>query len=133
MGGSCFVSESKKMQERYGDNSFPNKEDEIQEKFISKEAQEILHFMERKTMTARMIAQQGIFSTSQNVLSNHGKILHTTLKSDSTIIEFSKLIIPAELKGHFAKSLRSMNLTASSLFPGLDGLGKSIREFIQLA
>lgn len=122
-----------KMQERYGDKPLPKKQTGINDEFLIKEAQQVLHFFERKTRTERMIAQQGIFSVSHNVLSNHGEILHATLKSDSTKLEFSKLIIPAELKGQFTKGLRSMNLTASSLFPGLDGLGKSIREFINLA
>ena len=84
-------------------------------------------------MTERMIAQQGSFSVSQNVLSHHGDIFQTILKSDPPTHEFVKIIIPAELKKLFSKRLGGMNLTAKSLFPGLDGLGKSIREFIRLA
>ncbi|MFZ8366156.1 hypothetical protein ACO1LR_13290, partial [Staphylococcus aureus] len=43
-----------------------------------------------------------------------------------------KLVIPKSLKLEFLARLKSMNITAESLFPGLDGFGKSIRESLLL-
>ena len=41
-----------------------------------------------------------------------------------------KFIIPKELKSEFLINLKAMNITASSLFPGVDGLGKSVKQFV---
>jgi hypothetical protein len=44
----------------------------------------------------------------------------------------SKIVIPEKLKPEFLRRLQIMNITANSLFPGVDGLGRSVREFIQV-
>ncbi len=43
-----------------------------------------------------------------------------------------KVVIPPELKADFLYRLRPMNLTAVSLFPGIDGLGRSVAEYAYL-
>jgi len=107
-----------KMNELYGDNSIPKNQAQIDANYFKNDAPELITIFNRLSLSERMIAQQGIFSISQNVCSNH---------------EYKKLIIPADQKLIFAKRLRSMNITASSLFPGLDGLGKSVKEYVQLS
>ena len=43
-----------------------------------------------------------------------------------------KLIIPDTLKYPFLKRLSYMQINSSTLFPGLDGLGKMIKEFVSI-
>lgn len=43
-----------------------------------------------------------------------------------------KIIIPHECKPDFLLRLREMNIAASSLFPGVDGLGWSVQELVSL-
>ena len=43
-----------------------------------------------------------------------------------------KFVIPSGLKPRFLANLQMMNITASVLFPGIDGLGRSIKEMLGL-
>jgi hypothetical protein len=43
-----------------------------------------------------------------------------------------KIVIPSKLKAAFLKHLHLMNVTGSSLFPGLDGLGKTVDDLVRL-
>ena len=43
-----------------------------------------------------------------------------------------KIVIPFKKKPHFLAELRRMNITASAMFPGVDGLGRSVAEFAAL-
>jgi hypothetical protein len=45
---------------------------------------------------------------------------------------FMKIVIPASQKAMFLRQLLRMNVSASSLFPGLDGLARSINEVIDV-
>ncbi len=100
--------------------------------FTDKEADHIIEFTNRTFRTDRMIAQQGLYSLCLNPLLDHGQILSDTFESDDEHLVFEKRIIPAELKTLFMRKLRLMNITAGTLFPGLDGIGKSISELITL-
>ena len=42
-----------------------------------------------------------------------------------------KVRIPAALKPEVMRRLKTMNVTASSLFPGLDGIGRYLDELIR--
>jgi hypothetical protein len=81
----------------------------------------------------RMIAQQGFFTWSPNILASHDEILSASLKRTPGDGMFAKLVIPAALKPHFAAKLHSMNVAANALFPGIDGVGWSIEEIIWLS
>jgi len=78
-------------------------------------------------LTERMIAQQGQHTFCTNVYGDHGQII-----GDSLGNALNKLIVRGELKGEFLLRLRSMNITASSLFPGLDGFGRSVAELVHV-
>ena len=75
----------------------------------------------------RMAAQQGRFTMCFKLQQKHdciiGQIGQDYLK---------KLLIPHESKPDFLLRLRDMNITASALFPGVDGLGHSVRELVSL-
>lgn len=122
-----------KMREHYGDDTFPKTQKEIQKIFLEAGAPPLLLFTERLSKSERMITQQGFFSVCRNVLGDHGQIIERLFLKQSSKELFRKLIIPQGLKRAFLKKLRSMNVTASSLFPGLDGLVRAVQEFVQLS
>jgi hypothetical protein len=77
--------------------------------------------------SARMAEQQGRFTMCLRVHQDHvciaAKIPTTHLK---------KIVIPHKIKPDFLAELRRMNITAAALFPGVDGLGRSIAELTSL-
>jgi hypothetical protein len=82
--------------------------------------------------TARMAAQQTMFTISANVMADHGEILATTPQPPEKML-FLKLIVPPKLKPGLLKRLRRVNITAEALFPEVDGLGRSVAELVYLA
>ncbi len=77
----------------------------------------------------RIAGQQGFFTVCGKIPSDHGPLLETI---GDTPRDCRKLVIRAELKSDFLRYLIRMNITQSSLFPGLDGLGRSIRDLVRL-
>lgn len=109
------------MEKMYG-SSIPTEAD-YPEMVTSNTSDEIYPFR-RARLTDRMIAQQGGFTICKDILGNHPQLIQRMSIKDIQL----KLIIPKELKPTFLDRLRRMNVTASSLFPGIDGLGRSIGE-----
>jgi hypothetical protein len=70
-------------------------------------------------------AQQSRFSVCTNPLSNHESVLNESGG-------LNKIEIPKESKPELLRELHQMNITAKTLFRGLDGLGKSIYEYCHL-
>ena len=79
----------------------------------------------------RMVAQQGVFTVAVNPLVDYEVVLSSLEPKRKDIV--GKIIIPRELKPTFLRNLRAMNITANALFPGLDGLGRSLKELVRLA
>jgi hypothetical protein len=75
----------------------------------------------------RMAEQQGRFTVCLRVDQDHTCI---AAKIDQTHVK--KIIIPHSAKPDFLSELRRMNITAAALFPGVDGLGRSIAELTSL-
>ena len=87
--------------------------------------------------TDRMAAQQTFFAMSAHILTSHGSAIEATVSAppddvERASLEFFRLVIPARLKIEFMARLQAMNLTAEALFPGIDGLGRGITEFVRL-
>ncbi len=124
-----------KMTKLYGDEASFSKTNEstMKSQFLRPGTAKVLLFGVRARKSARMVAQQGNFSICKNVLGDHGDILSEVFHENQSKELYSKLIIPYKMKKPFLKKLRAMNVTASSLFPGLDGLGKSVQELIDAA
>ncbi|UCC96541.1 MAG: FRG domain-containing protein [Phycisphaerales bacterium] len=80
---------------------------------------------EPKQTNERLVAQQGAFIVPSN---NYEKIDTIMSMYDSDEILVKKLIIPANLRLEDLKKLRRMNITAASLFPGLEGFCRSLRD-----
>lgn len=77
--------------------------------------------------TARLAAQQGYFTVATSPLAPHDALLAAA----GAILR--RWVVPAHLKPTVLLHLRTMNVTAASLFPGLDGLGRSTRELVLTA
>ena len=54
-------------------------------------------------------------------------------QEDKKTLFNEKWVIPAGLKLEFLRKLRAMNSAAHSLFPGIDGFGRSLAEVARLA
>ena len=76
--------------------------------------------------TERMIAQQGTLTFCTDIFADVADVVGIAN------LELTKLIIPAQLKGGFLTRLHRMGITASSLFPGIDGLGRSLGEMAEI-
>lgn len=104
--------------------------------FQNEAAAASLYFFRPGIKSERSSPQQGQFSVSPNVLANHDDVIcaqcEPMRKQHPGTMYFEKWIIPAPLKRPFLRELRLMNITGQSLFPGLDGLGRSIGESIRI-
>lgn len=80
---------------------------------------------EPKQTNERLVAQQGAFLVPSN---NYEKIerIISLYRPDKPLAK--KFIIPAKLRLEGLKKLRRMNITAASLFPGLDGFCRSLSD-----
>lgn len=120
------------MKQQYGDGAtIPSTQRVIQENYFQPGAPRSVSFLKRLTESDRMISQQGGFSICRNILGDHGQIMAEALPDDDRW-RFGKLILPGEQKLIFLKKLRSMNIAANSLFPGLDGTARSVGELVRL-
>ena len=80
-----------------------------------------------------MVAQQGAFTVSRQPLADHGTILSQMFEPIVTETQlWGRLVIPSQAKQDILLKLRVANITANALFPGIDGLGRSVRELVRL-
>ena len=121
------------MHKKYKLASTPDTEDQIRERYLTAGAPPHIYFMSRESKTDRMIAQQAVFSVCQNVLGDYEAIFADVFHAAQTFPDYIRILIPAELKPKFRHKLRAMNILANALFPGLDGVGRSVTELIQIA
>lgn len=113
---------------------------EIHKKFIDLQFPELMDFNEFDHVqiaipiikNERSYRQQGIFSVSNNILKSHCEIIDEVHSERNETSSLTKYIIPCKLKVEFLQRLRNMNITASSLFSGLDGFGREIKESLLL-
>lgn len=85
-----------------------------------------------RRLTSRMVAQKTQFTVATAVLADHADLIAAAVPTGESPNTFVKLVIPGGSKVEFMRNLRRMNITASSLFPGADGLGRSARELARL-
>lgn len=105
----------------------PQRQSEI---LLRKSDEEILYAANIRLHTDRMAAQQTLFTLSPRVLLDHGRVISAVLGKRTK--EWQRVVIPAGRKSQFMRRLRAMNITARSLFPGIDGLGRSVSEMVRL-
>lgn len=87
-------------------------------------------------MSERLVAQQGRFTIGTRLIASHAESIFTALfkeAKENNADTLVKLVVPAKLKPAFLYHLRAMNVTATALFPGVDGLGRSLKELARLS
>jgi hypothetical protein len=84
--------------------------------------------------SARMAAQQGHFTMCTNILGDQQELLLRACqpKAGDSGPQCARFIVPKESKPEYLYRLRAMNVTATALFPGIDGLGRSLAEITRL-
>ena len=94
--------------------------------FLNDLTSEYVHIIRATSNSERIDAQQGRFSMATNPLMDHYEFFK---KINSLSCE---IIIPKNCKKALLLDLREMNISSKTLFPDIDGLGKSINEFCDL-
>ncbi|MBA7549336.1 hypothetical protein ES705_41815 [subsurface metagenome] len=79
---------------------------------------------EPKRTNPRLIAQQGLFLVPSTNYQTLDRIISLYEDCETACIQY---IIPSGLRYEGIKFLRRMNITSSSLFPGIDSFCKSLR------
>lgn len=122
------------MRKRYGDAcNIPKEVTAHNQYYTDPAAPPIVASRVRKTKIDRMIIQQAFFTVCRSILVNYEDVLTEAFRdSDPSKEFFRKFILPADLKPVFLKKLYAFNITARTLFPGLDGNGRSIDELIRV-
>ncbi|HUJ87217.1 MAG TPA: FRG domain-containing protein [Burkholderiales bacterium] len=91
--------------------------------------QQVVLPLEFKYVTSeRIAAQQGRFTMGFDVLRNHNECIQAQVGDDHV----RKIVIPHEKKAEFLLRLRDMNITGAALFPGIDGLGQAVSEYVSV-
>ena len=78
----------------------------------------------------RGIVQQGLFIMPSRLLCDHNTMYETALSHDSAPL--TKVIIPKALKPTLLAQLAAMNVTPATLFPGLDGVARSVHDLAMI-
>jgi hypothetical protein len=127
------------MQNQYGDPLTKEdgakiiQSDEIFVKFGLERAKNRIYAFDAGVKTERLIAQNGVFTFCERLDCDQAAIIGTyVLNNNVKIFPLTKILIPPEAKDKIRIHLNKLNITAATLFPGMDGLGKSISEIIRV-
>jgi hypothetical protein len=83
----------------------------------------------------RIIAQRGVFTFCEQLFADHAMIIGSSLLDAAATNRdpfLCKVIITPEAKRFLRQYLSKMNVTAATLFPGTDGLGRATCETIRV-
>jgi len=86
----------------------------------------------------RIVSQGSIFTYSDQLFVDHALLIGNALfdnLQNGTLpknILLTKILISPEAKKYFRRHLSKLNITASSLFPGIDGIGRAISEITRV-
>jgi hypothetical protein len=100
--------------------------------FLASSQPAMLFYFELKRTIDRIGNQQGFFSLCLDPRADHAEVLNDLVDyQDGPHCE--KIIVPASLKPELLRELHLMNVTGKSMFPGLDGLGRTLAELTKLS
>ena len=105
---------------------------DFQRDFLMPAARGRVHFFWRTRQSERMAAQQGHFSMAEPIMADQAELIWSVLLEEDLPNAFGRIVIPAKQKPEFLYQLAQMNINGRTLFPGVDGLGRSIAEIITL-
>jgi hypothetical protein len=92
----------------------------------------MLFYFELKRTIERIGNQQGFFTHCPDPRADHAEVLAELPKyADGPHCE--KVVVPASQKPDLLRELQLMNVTGKSMFPGLDGLGRTLAELTKLS
>lgn len=111
-------------------------QNEIHKNFSGHDYKKVLAVIGCPKPTNRMIAQQSSFTVCSNPQTAHDstadEFVFSGVYGGKGHSIFHKYIIPNNFKLDFLSKLQMMNITASALFPGIDGLGKATVEDVKI-
>lgn len=116
------------MTSQFGDNFAKAIDEHIDDLLVNPDAPEMLFTITRFKKSSRMVAQQGLSTLCTSVLADHEEVIPRAFSHGENSATCMKLTIPSRCKRSLLIHLRSMNITAASLFPGIDGLGHAVQE-----
>ncbi len=133
-GALCVVAPD--ALEQYIKNQNPDMTTITDDVLIAPDAPDRVTFTWPELRSHRVVAQQGHFSVSTNILAPHDQPILEACSSVAAerpgrIIQ-QKIIIAAHLKLLILQLLRAMNVAPHALFPTLDGLGRSLSDLASL-
>jgi len=80
------------------------------------------------TQNLRLNLQQGAFTNSEIIMKPHCQLIKELGKEVNRPSALYRYIIPKNLKVEFLSNLKLMNIDSKTLFPDLDGFGRSLKE-----
>jgi hypothetical protein len=100
--------------------------------FFQSNSPAILFSFELRRTINRIGNQQGFFTMCLDPRADHAAVLQE-LSSYGDGPHCEKLIVPRIRKPELLRELQLMNVTGKSMFPGLDGLGRTLTELTRLS
>jgi len=88
-------------------------------------------------MNERLTIQQGLFVCANRALSPFhsclaGLLLHARERDRRSAQWLHKIVVAAEARADVLRALNKINISAATLFPGLDGFCQSLQVTVQL-
>jgi len=104
--------------------------------FSLNKAQPRIDGYESDIKSERMVPQQSVFTYCETLFCDHADLIGHALwdlfrQGEKTFL-LTKILVSAESKKRLREHLNKLNLTASTLFPGIDGVGRAISEIIRV-
>jgi hypothetical protein len=99
---------------------------ELQEKVFTDDTERLVIAFRPKRNNIRSVAQQGLFLVSNQIDQSFESLFSDYLQFTDEVLCY-KFIIPAKLRYEGISKLVRMNISAATLFPGIDGFCKSLR------
>ncbi len=97
--------------------------------FFCRDTSPHVYVVDAPVCTDRMLAQQGSFTMCRNHLSGHGEGIGQSCKGDKRCC---KIVISSKCKEEIFIHLKLMNVSSENLFPGIDGVGRTMDENLRV-
>lgn len=112
--------------DRDWDSAEPNRE-LFTEKSIRNLSKWVATYYCREAHFPRLVTQQGLFTFGSVPDLNHWKYIVSLLENDDWWV----VRIPAAVKPDVLRWLNAMGVNGATLFPGMDGIGRSLEGFVR--
>lgn len=110
-----------------------------EEKFLDfglNKARPKINTYESDIKSERMVPQQSISTYCETLFCDHAELIGHALwdlfKQGEKTFLLTKILVSGEAKKNLREHLNKLNITAATLFPGIDGVGRAISEIIRV-